>query len=153
MRLRRPATLAAVVLGALSLAAASCDRTLGPAGAEAGTYVAVSAAGAPLPFTFYQSPEETFVLRADTITLDGHGHATRATTVEHLWGGQDLTPPTSRTSPDYRIDGEAFEIGWFSPCPPNALCVRPESGSLRGDELTLRTWGEDGEVQYLRVRD
>ena len=150
-RLMRRSPHTRLTLVAPLLWAAACDEPLGSAGPEAGTYVAVSANGAPLPYTYYESAQEVLRLRADTIVLDGRGHATRRLRTEATRNG--LTETYEKPQELwYRLDGESFVIGWPGLCDDTAVCLGPDEGSLHDGEIRLRpSWMRDTEVRLLRV--
>ncbi len=132
------------------LALAACGRDLGPRGAEAGTYVLVSADGQSLPYTYYQDTQESLTLRADTLVLDGRGGARRATHIERRAGGESLVQPY-RGSLQYSVEGESILLG-TGYCNDTAVCAAPEPGTLRDGEIEL-DWGwlGTGPRRYVRV--
>ena len=140
-----------LALGALSLVGA-CDESVGPRGAEAVTYVAVSVDDRPLPHTIYQGADEFLRLHADTIVLDGRGRATRATRVEHTWYGEEVASPP-RTEMEYDLEGEVLTLGRPAACANPALCAGAEVGRLRGGEIEMTAGWFVGRRRYVRVSD
>jgi hypothetical protein len=136
---RRPSLFGA--LGALValLATAACGDGTAPAPA-AGTYVLRNIADAALPVTFYAGIDGTYSVVADTIELGGRGRADRVflvRVVNSIYHGD--TVYGGRYAQDYQLNGARFEIGSFTPCPPNANCAPNDTGYLLGGMLTLHS--------------
>jgi hypothetical protein len=133
-----------VCCAALGLLATACGLlgTEPSLGTEAGRYVATSlataAGGRPLPALTDSSAEEFGVLLADTLELDGRGGARRAFAIRRAnrTFGTD-TVYRLAGSLAYRRAGKHVEIGSFTPCPANALCIGNDTGTVTADGLAL----------------
>jgi hypothetical protein len=124
---------------AVLLAASACRESTAP-DSSAGTYVLREIEQATLPVTYYSAADGTYSVVADTIELDGTGGAYRTFLVQvtrstyepdAIYGG--------RYPMGYRLDGTRIEIGYFQPCPPNALCAANDTGHLIGGVLVLES--------------
>jgi hypothetical protein len=62
----------------------------------------------------------------------------------------DGTETTITNTFDYKIHGNAFEVGFFGPCPPNANCVGTYKGTISGQtlSLTIAALSIDGSIIY-----
>ena len=136
------------------LAVACASSTEPAAGAEAGRYVAVTAGGRTLPTVTDTAALEFSVLLADTLDLDGHGGARRAFAIRRA------RPPVRidtvyRITADvqYRRLGTRVEVGSFTPCPANAVCVANDTGTISADRITLTAYryGAGARVELVRL--
>ncbi len=140
MRSRSVGWLGTGRLTLLALVLAGCSPATAPApGAEVGRYVATAVAGRPVPGVTDSSAREFGVLLADTLELDGRGGAQRAFAVRRIDRalGTD-TVYRVRVAAAYRRSGATrLEVGTFAACPPNALCVANDTGTVAGGRVTL----------------
>jgi hypothetical protein len=147
--------LAAALAPALAaLLVAACDDATDPAGSPlAGQVFALtSVGGAGLPTVMNAYQGDTTFLVADTLRFRADGSVARG-----LWmrtrGVHGTTADSSRWTSQYRVAGTRIEIGFFAPCPPTALCIANEVGTVLGDEmlLTVGTSPPPPDRRYRRV--
>jgi hypothetical protein len=124
------------------LFAVACNEADGPRvglppGAEAGTYVLRTVNGRGVPAITDSSATEFGVLEADTVTLDGRGGVMRGMSLRRESTVYGTSVARQRFAESYRLNGAAIEIGFFSPCPPNALCIQNEMGTVDVRTMTL----------------
>jgi hypothetical protein len=147
--------LAAGLAAALAASlVAACDDATGPAGSPLAGQVfaltSVGRAGLPALMNAYQG--DTTLLVADTLRFRADGGVARG-----LWmrtrGVHGATADSSRWTSEYRVTGARIEIGFFAPCPPAALCIANDVGTVLGDELllTVGTSPPPPDRRYRRV--
>lgn len=137
-----PMSLRPFGLIACALLASACSSSTSPSpGSEAGRYVATRINGHGAPTLVDSSTSEFAVLLADTLELDGHGGARRAISIHRVDPslGIDTVYHTVRAM-NYRLSGARFELGSFTPCPPNAVCMANDTGDLTVLGLLLVTF-------------
>lgn len=130
------------ILGALTGGAlAACGRApLESTLPLSGTYMLQQANDAPLPFLLSASESERYELLSDVLLFRPRGTVIRERTIRRtdLAAGRDTTY-AHRVEQEYRLRGQVLEIGSFQPCPPNALCVGNEIGTVSGPHLEVRS--------------
>ena len=117
---------------ACALLVATCTTPTSPStGSEVGRYIARTIDGRSAPALVDSSATEFAVLLADTLELDGHGSARRSITLHRVDPslGIDTVYHTVRAM-HYRLNGAQFELGFFTPCPPGAICIANDTGEL-----------------------
>jgi hypothetical protein len=79
------------------------------------------------------------VLLADTLELDGRGGARRAFGFRRVSAAPAADNVyRNAAAVEYRLGGSGrIEVGYFRPCPPNALCLANDTGSLAAGRLVL----------------
>ena len=103
-----------------------------------GTYVLDQANAKPLPLLLSDSPPWRYTLLAETLTFEGEGRVTRARTIREensATGVIKITPMSFNQG--FRIDHSSVEIGSFTPCAPNALCIANDTGVVLGETIAL----------------
>ena len=135
--LRRSARTAAIVL-----AAAACGGDgLDPARSELnGRYALAAAEGAPLPLVLWtESSGASAALLADTLAFTPDGRVTRTRVLRHTDARGTVATETAAFTVEYRRRAHSIEIGRFTPCPINAICVGNDVGTLFPPVLHLRS--------------
>ena len=110
----------------------SCRDSSGPATVSA-SFELTDIDGRSLPTPPAFTPGLTPTILSSTVTLDASGNATM---VEHRteWNGADATSTTHYT---YKITDSRIEFETSPPCPPNAMCAGPPSGTLFLGRMSL----------------
>ena len=124
---------------AICLLAAACASSTEPSvGAETGRYVATTAGGRALPALLDTSAVDFGVLLADTLDLDGRGGGRRAFALRRASTALRMdTVYHVSVELQYRRVGTRIEVGSFTACPPNALCVANDTGTISGAGIIL----------------
>jgi hypothetical protein len=151
----RPMTRSFALLAGCLLAMACSASTFPGDGTEAGRYVARSLDGHALPALTDSSAQEFGVLLADTLDLDGRGGVRRAFAIRRASTSFGTDEVYSVAIPmEYRLDGMRLELGSFTPCPANAICVANDVGvfTFTGIRLTTNRLAAGGTLVYERVR-
>ena len=107
-----------------------------------------------LPFVFSVSASERYSLLGESLYFDGKGVVSRTQGVryENTETGQVRTDNTT-VSANYRVNGDSIEIGRFSPCPINALCIANDAGLIEVGRLLVRSprFGGPKELSYRKA--
>jgi hypothetical protein len=120
-----------------------CHETTAPP--VAGSYVLESINGQPIPANIQAEGGDTITVIYSSLTLDAAGKAQLS---EHIRYVHPNSPPgevTYTTGYSYRlvsnvIEGKNIVFDFSPPCPPNALCPVPPTGTFVGSKLVL-SWG------------
>lgn len=132
----RPLRSLSVFVALLALALSGCDDDFLPF--VEGTYQLVRAEGAPLPFTLWDTGAEDATLLNERLTFRSDGTVERRT----LRRFREGNPVQQREEwvvmeQEYRLEGRTITVGWFTPCPPNAMCLGNDSGRASRDRVIL----------------
>lgn len=126
----------------LALACSSCSTPTAVTPQLSATYVLASASGSALPIVISKDGGERHTLHADTLRFEPDG-LVHLTAVIGFSGSPSLGARDStyarRITLQYVIEGCSFVMGRLTPCPPNANCVGPESGSIDAKAVTFGT--------------
>jgi hypothetical protein len=119
------------------LVACKSDNPVAPISLS-GKYALEQANNSPLPFLFSTSPSFRYTLLGDTLNFDGRGGVVRS----RVFLEKNLTDDSIRLIPasipmQYRISDGTIEIGSFSGCPADAICVANDKGTLQPGSLSL----------------
>lgn len=132
---------------------ASCSEPLSTVDLK-GDYSLSQVDGKPLPALIWTSGEQRFLVTGESLSFDGHGTVTRATgeRFENTTTGAVRTEVVRRTA-HYRIMNSTIEIGSFTPCPVDAICVANDIGSFSKQQisLTVHLSGTPQQFVYLAV--
>jgi hypothetical protein len=134
------------------VSACRADDTLSPS-SLAGTYVLERANASPLPLLLSASSPWRYTLLAESLTFHGGGQVIRARTIreENSATGVIKTIPASFNQ-EFRMRYRTVEIGSFTPCPPNALCVGNDTGVVTGETISLvSNWYNRADLTYRRT--
>jgi hypothetical protein len=103
-----------------------------------GTYFLEQANSAPLPLLLSASAPWRYSLVAESLTFDGDGRVARARIIrEENSATGKISTITSSLGLQYRVGRRTVEIGSFTPCPANALCVGNDTGVVTGETISL----------------
>ena len=146
MRSRSPlaslAALAALLVASLTGGCGDANGVLpfAPDGGVSTRYALLSIHGQPLPATLYtEASGASAALLADTLVLGVTGRAERRRALRFTEATGAVRVETVRLEVEYRRRGARIEVGWFTPCPPNALCVGNDVGWVVGDRLLVES--------------
>ena len=122
-----------------------------------GTYALQAVNGTTrLPVTTWNADGEQFIMVADTLRFTANGTLERTQVVRVVldtpWEKADRV--TRRVlAQKYRIDGRDLSIGYFEPCPDNAMCIGPDEGTISTSAiwLTVQFPGQPL-MRYGRIR-
>lgn len=119
------------------ISACRAEDTVSPS-SLVGTYVLERANAAPLPLLLRADAPWRSSLLAESFTFDSDGRVIRARTIreENSATGVIRTIPSSLNQ-EFRVGHRTVEIGSFTPCPPNALCVSNDTGVVMGETISL----------------
>ncbi|MFL5611663.1 MAG: hypothetical protein ACJ78G_13240 [Gemmatimonadaceae bacterium] len=106
-------------------------------------YALANINGRPLP-TFVLAIPEAPTITSAVLLLERSGRA-RLTEHRRDMGGTDLTYTSNYT---YKINGNNIQFEYNPPCPPNAICVAPPSGTIASSRLLLTMYGPNSEIVY-----
>jgi hypothetical protein len=125
-----------VLVALLPLAVSGCDDDFLPF--MEGTYQLVRAEGASLPFTIWDTGAEDVTLLDERLIFQSDGTVERRT----LRRFREGVPVQEREEwvvmeQEYRLEGRTITVGWFNPCPPNALCIANDSGRASRERVIL----------------
>jgi hypothetical protein len=98
-------------------------------------YLLKSIDGGPLPYNLGTDPAgpKVFVVY-DALTLKSDGTASRTRTIREVAGSMDETT-TQTGSYTYHVSGTRITL--VPGCPPGAMCVPGEVGTISEEQLTL----------------
>jgi hypothetical protein len=156
--LRRRLSTAALLLAALGCSGDG-RSPFGPSELLGATYALTSVNGEPLPFTLWTEASGASATLVGESLVFGAGDRVERRRVLRQTSAQGVTTTEPMTIPqEYRRSGLAIEIGWFEPCPPNALCIGNDVGTLTsaGVRLTSNMYhvgGRPAELRYEAVRE
>jgi hypothetical protein len=106
----------------------------------------------PLPALIWTSADERFLVTAESLSFDGHGTVTRTTAerFENTHTGAVRSELITRTA-QYKVTNSSLEIGSFTPCPADAICVGNDIGSFSKEQisLTVHLSGKPQDFVYL----
>jgi hypothetical protein len=102
--------------------------------------------GRQLPTYLSATPGLTPTILWASLTLEEAG---KAVMTEHR-REFDGTETTITNNFDYKIHGNAFEVGFFGTCPPNANCFGTYKGTISAQalSLTIAALSIDGSIIY-----
>lgn len=127
-----------VLFAVLTLGTAACDDSGLPF--LEGTYQLVRAEGEPLPFSVWDSGAEGVTLLDERLTFRPDGTVERRTLRRFREGNPvQVREEWHVLEQEYRIAGRTITVGWFTPCPPNALCVGNDSGRASVTRVILQS--------------
>ena len=132
-----PRTLVAAAIAACALAACGHDDPLSPATLTGRRYSLERTGNDAIPIIWSAYQGDTTLLLGDTIIFGAPPHATRVITYHHAFRGEAPRTETFRVEMEFRTHDGEVEIGWFTPCPPNADCVANLIGPEIGGALLL----------------
>ena len=138
--MRPTALLLAAITGILTIAGRH-DAPTAPSSAAQGRYVLLSVGDSTLPYVLYSTTDYDARRVADTLVIDGRGHAAETTVLSFdSTMGRGSSRQSYRSSMTYvqRFDSLYFAFD----CPPNAMvvCALPPVGwLLRDGRLQLGT--------------
>lgn len=115
----------------------ACSDGTAPPPSTSGDYVLESVGSRPLPATIHSGEGYATIVLWSTLNFDPTG---RAVLVERMRHTSPNDPPyelTHRTDYSYQVTGDHIAFDYFPPCPPNALCVEPPTGTLGTSSLVL----------------
>lgn len=138
------ATPQLVVLAAV----AACSDATAPAERRLeGYFVLATVDEARPPVLVSTSGTSKYFLVTDNLGFDGKSEVGRHRVIreENTTTGQ-VTVYSNSFTQDYRVRGDSVEIGSFTPCPPNALCVANERGTFTENRLELKVPGWGGRL-------
>ena len=140
-----------------ALLSAACNHPTRESPPVPGRYVLVAANGRPLPAVVDSNDREFGVVLADTIELDAQGGAVRAHAFRRVYR-ESRTDIVARSRDElaYRqLPSGRIEIGWFRPCPLNAICIGNDTGVVAGGRLKLVShyYGERPRLTFVRLPD
>ena len=106
-----------------------------------GTYALEAVNGRTrLPATTYRAEGEEFIMLADTLRLRADGTLERTQVVRVIldtpWEQSDKVVRHVYDQ-EYRIDRRALTVGFFDPCPDNAMCIGPDVGTISSSAISL----------------
>lgn len=143
---------------AVAAAALGCRDPGTPASALTGSYALTAVNGRPLPAVVDTGASGFGAVLADTLVFGPDGRVTRTFVlrrVEAARAGDATSHP--RLDLEYRLRGTSLRVGWFTPCPPNALCIANDSGTVSPDgaavALTTHLYGARPRLEFARVPD
>ena len=94
--------------------------------------------GQPLPATLWTQDDGASATLVGESLVFGAGDRLERQRVIRQRSAQGETTTEASTIPlAYRRAGPSIEIGWFEPCPPNALCIANDRGTLTTSEVRL----------------
>jgi hypothetical protein len=129
------------VLQVVSVCAACAACAHEPAGPESevtGTYGLASVDGDTLPAVLWTEGGVTLRLGTDLLIFDGRGGVTRTFTWQRDSLPVGMVESGTQTAVlQYRVRGDSVELGTFTPCPPNALCIGNDVGVRAPATLVL----------------
>ena len=126
---------------AAGLIVAACDsESVTAPGSVKGNYYLERVDNVSLPVVFSASASERYQLLWENLYFDGNGVVTRTQRVdyENTVTGEKRSSESSVTA-EYRVKGDSIEIGSFTPCPINALCVANDLGVVADGVLVVRS--------------
>ena len=124
-----PFPVRALLVALVGAGLASCDRGMvGPESQVRGVYNLRRVDAQPLPMALWTENGQTLWLLAETLRFDGAGNVTRAYSWRRDSLGTAGEPQTLSLQLQYRVRAHGLDVGSFAPCPPNALCVAPDTG-------------------------
>lgn len=131
-RARKHASIAGSLVAALAFAGATTGCSGGPIAPPnggQGVYVLLSVGDSTLPYVLYTTPTTTARELADTLVLDGHGHAAQ-TMIDEIDSTGSSTPRMERNTSSMTYEVRSDSLYFDFTCPPNAmlLCVQPPVG-------------------------
>lgn len=143
-----------VLLAVLPVGAAGCDDAGLPF--LEGTYQLVRAEGDPLPFSLWDSEAEGMTLLDERLMFRPDGTVERRTLRRFREGNPaQVREEWHVVEQEYRLVGRSIAVGWFTPCPPNALCIGNDTGRAGVTRVVLQsvfhTVAQGGlTLEYLR---
>lgn len=129
---------AAIAL-AIAGVAAACgrDSTAPKTVPEFRSYVLTGVDDGPLPYYRQATTAgDTVAVLAETLALRTDGTATRSSIVRTVVAGGSATTGTATAEYSYQVSGAQLTL--VPKCPPGALCVRGETGTMTASGLTLQ---------------
>ena len=137
---------------AATLFTASCDSgSITGTSSVKGLYYLERVNNTALPVVFYASESARYQLLGENLYFDGKGVVTRSqrVTYENLKTGEMRTSDASVTA-EYRVKGDSIAIGYFTPCPANALCISNDAGVVADGVLLVRSarYGGPKDLSY-----
>jgi hypothetical protein len=135
MLLRR---LNALPLLLLAVVACSSD-VVAPERAISAEFSLVSINGRRLPTYLAVTPGPSATIFWAQLSLDKSG---KAVMTEHRQLDPLGTEGIFTSTSNYRLRGTKIEIGSFTPCPINAICLANHSGTLVGSRLDLQLFSQ-----------
>jgi hypothetical protein len=106
-----------------------------------GTYALEAVNGRTrLPVTTYRAGGEEFIMLADTLKLRADGTLERTQVIRVVLDTQwEQSDNVIRRVYDqaYRIDRRELTVGFFDPCPDNAMCIGPDVGTISSSAISL----------------
>jgi hypothetical protein len=118
-----------------------CSDGTGPDEGLTGTYALVLVGDIAPPAVVLEGGGQTYTLLADTLHFQENGTAQRTMVVRHVSATTTPADTTYRQvmSLPYERDGRTVTLGFHDECPPNALCIGHETGTLMGPDLRVES--------------
>jgi len=104
---------------------------------SSGDYFLESVDGRPLPATIHSGEGYSTIVLWSTLSFDATGHAVLVERMRHTSPNEPAYESTNSTDYSYQITGDQIAFNYSPPCPPNALCVGPPTGTRGTSSLTL----------------
>lgn len=115
----------------------ACSDGTAPPPSTTADYVLESVGGRPLPATVHSGGGYATMVIWSTLDFDEAGTAVLVERMRHTSPDEPAYEATNRTDYSYRVTGDRITFDYFPPCPPNALCVEPPTGTLGTSSLVL----------------
>jgi len=135
------------------LALAACDTFATSASNRlTGSYELVRVGGESVPVEVWRGYGVSGVLESERLEFSADGSVIRSNRFVETDLGTGTENVIDHTwEMEYRRNGRSIEIGRFTPCPPNALCVPNDVGTVRDGRLELESsyWTSGGRTQLV----
>jgi hypothetical protein len=115
----------------------ACHESTSPPSLASGVYVLESVNGQGVPAIVSASQIDTSFMLSATLTLDGAGHAIRSEHWRYVYQPNQVEEGTFTANVEYRLTGDNIAVGFFQPCPANAIYEGNKVGKITSTTLTL----------------
>jgi hypothetical protein len=115
---------------------AACHDATAPSNTINAQFILENVNGLPLPSILWASPQETTTVYWSTLYLNKQGQAVLSEHRRNVYQGV-ATEATYTNNYEYRLNGDQIQIGYFQPCPANAVCFGFLTGTIDGSNLAL----------------
>lgn len=103
-------------------------------------YRLVRVNGAPPPATLWQQADgSSATLLAEELTFQAVGTVRIARSLRLTDAAAVATDEARSWAAEYRVRDRRIEMGSFTPCPPNALCIANDVGTLQVDAIVIES--------------
>ena len=118
----------------------ACSDGTAPPPSILDEYFLESVDSRPLPATIHSQGGYTTTVIWSALAFDDAGNAGLVEHMRYTSPNDPVTEQTHTTIYSYNVSGRLITFNYSPPCPPNANCVAPPTGTLDGTTLTL-SWG------------